>query len=86
MPHDADFILRIDPKDDSTSLVGPDLKGKKGAKYLGAVSDNEGCVYIIPHEADNVIKITPPAAEGGELRFTLLDTNLSDFGDRKFVR
>ena len=89
-PHDADYIMRINPEDDSTALVGPDLshfmkEGKRGAKWLGAVADNNGAVYMVAHETDFMLKVTPPASSGREPEVSPLETDLSEFGGSKFI-
>lgn len=58
IPQTADRVLRIDPADDSTSLVGPSL-GSLRNKWYGGLRDSDGTIWGIPTMAGGVLKIVP---------------------------
>ena len=58
IPQTSERVLRIDPADDSTSLVGPSL-GSMRNKWYGGLRDSDGTIWGIPTMAGGVLKIVP---------------------------
>mmetsp|Transcript_8161 Transcript_8161/g.15361 ORF Transcript_8161/g.15361 Transcript_8161/m.15361 type:complete len:432 (-) Transcript_8161:54-1349(-) len=60
IPQSATRVLRIDPRTDECSFVGPKLQGKY--KWYGGLPGRDGCVYGIPHNSGSVLRIAPKGA------------------------
>jgi len=58
IPQSASYVLKIDPKTDTCTLVGPELPGR-WKWYGGVVGKQDGAIYGIPHDAANVLRIHP---------------------------
>jgi len=68
VPSHTDRVLKIDTHLDQVSLIGdkilPGSYRKKGKyKYGGAVVGPNGCIYCLPSDADQVLKIDPVSEE-----------------------
>jgi len=56
IPQSAKKVLRIDPKTEKCSFVGPDFEGRC-KWYGGVVGKTDGAVYAIPQNAEGVLRI-----------------------------
>jgi hypothetical protein len=65
IPGHAERVLKIDPKSDQATLVGPKFVGRK-YKWLRGV-EREGVIYGLPCHADTVLKIDVPNGHISEL-------------------
>ena len=52
-------MLVFNPSDSSCRLIGKELFGT--SKYSSAVTGVDGCVYLLPNRARQVIRIDPEA-------------------------
>ena len=75
----AKQVLRFDPATEERKLIGPEING--GYKYLGCVRAKDGVLYGIPCRAHHVLKIDVDAKEV----VTLMDGDLSEYGDNKWI-
>mmetsp|Transcript_25484 Transcript_25484/g.37646 ORF Transcript_25484/g.37646 Transcript_25484/m.37646 type:complete len:531 (+) Transcript_25484:222-1814(+) len=57
IPQRAHRVLKIDPKTETISFVGPDFPGK--CKWYGGVLGTDNAIYGVPHNASGVLRITP---------------------------
>jgi hypothetical protein len=57
IPQSALHVLKIDPKTDICSLVGPELPGKY--KWYGGVPTSDGAIYCVPQNSPYVLRIHP---------------------------
>jgi len=56
IPQSSKRVLRIDPKTEKCSFVGPDFEGR--CKWYGGVIGNtDGAIYAIPQNAEGVLRI-----------------------------
>jgi hypothetical protein len=71
IPQSATRVLRIDPRTDKCTFVGPKLEGKY--KWYGGLAGKDGCVYGIPHNSGSVLRIAPSTdvTENGSVNVTL---------------
>ena len=78
IPAHADTVLKIIPGDEPEirEIGGPLRTGKHRTdgkyKYLGGVLAHDGCVYMIPSDADYVLRVncaTDECREVGEIRW-----------------
>ena len=60
IPQSATRVLKIDPRDESLSFVGPSLPGKY-KWYGGLVGKSDGAIYGIPQNSGSVLRILPKA-------------------------
>lgn len=58
VPQSAWHVLKIDPRTDTCSLVGPTLAGKY--KWYGGV-ESGGAIYCVPQNSSHVLRISPEA-------------------------
>jgi hypothetical protein len=58
VPQSAWHVLKIDPKTETCSLVGPTLEGKY-KWYGGVVGTDDGAVYCVPQNSPHVLRIAP---------------------------
>jgi hypothetical protein len=59
IPQSALHVLKIDPKTDATTLIGPPLPGRY-KWYGGVVGKQDGAIYGIPHNSPHVLRIMAP--------------------------
>ena len=54
-PHDANKVLKINPATQIATVVGPDIaETNQTNMWIGAETGGDGCVYMIPHHANQV--------------------------------
>ena len=53
----ATRVLKIDPRKNEISYIGPSYPGIQ--KWYGGLLGSDGCIYGIPHNATGVLKINP---------------------------
>lgn len=61
IPASASRVMKIDPRAETTELIGPEYRGK--AKWYGGIAGADGCIYGLPHNARGVLKIDPRTQE-----------------------
>ena len=57
VPFDHERVLRIDPEAQTTTLIGPNLKGS--GKWEGAANGPDGAIWAVCHAAKRLLRITP---------------------------
>lgn len=57
IPQRAHRVLKIDPKTETISFVGPDFPGV--CKWYGGILGRDNAIYGVPHNATGVLRITP---------------------------
>jgi hypothetical protein len=62
IPQSAWHVMKIDPRSDTISFVGPTFKGKY-KWYGGVIGKADGAIYGIPHSATAVLRICPTHRE-----------------------
>ncbi len=77
IPQSASRVLRLDPKDESLSFVGPDLPGKY-KWYGGLVGKSDGAIYGVPQNSGSVLRIHPTKRNDEEI---LCSVNVTLHGD-----
>merc|ERR1711862_191057 len=68
MPANADRVLRVDPRTQEVTLIGPVLPSGQHRedgkyKFLGGVAGCDVCVYGMPGDCDGVLKIQTETEE-----------------------
>ncbi len=58
IPQSATRILKIDPRDETLSFVGPELSGKY-KWYGGVVGTTDGAIYGVPQNSASVLRVIP---------------------------
>lgn len=58
IPQSAKHVLKIDPFNDTCSLIGPELPGKY-KWYGGLIGTTDGAIYGILHNSPHVLRIHP---------------------------
>ena len=58
VPQSATYVLKIDPRTDTCTLVGPALPGR-WKWYGGVIGKPDGAIYAVPHDAAHVLRIHP---------------------------
>jgi hypothetical protein len=61
IPQSAKCVLRIDPKTETCSFVGPKFEGRC-KWYGGVVGKTDGAIYAIPQNAEGVLRIDASGA------------------------
>jgi hypothetical protein len=61
IPGHFPYVLVIDPKDDSTRIIGPELRGQY--KWLRGVRAPSGIIYGLPCHHSHVLRIDPISEE-----------------------
>ena len=61
----AKQVLVLDPATEERALIGPTMDKEfgisegLGAKFVGAVLANDGCIYLVPCQSNKVVKVDP---------------------------
>ena len=58
--YDYTQILKINPANDTATLVGSELKT---LKWFGCIAGFDGCIYGIPENATRIVKFDPDSQE-----------------------
>jgi hypothetical protein len=86
IPQSALHVLKIDPRTERVTLVGPALPGKY-KWYGGIVGRQDGAIYGIPHNSPSVLRILARGdgcdrGEDGEQDIVTLHGNFGDGGHK----
>jgi len=59
IPANAPRVLKIDPKTDQVSLLGPELEPGLACKWYGGLRADNGDIWGIPYNASRLLRICP---------------------------
>lgn len=78
IPNGANQVLELDPKTQSTTLIGHFVFGPdSGCWYCGGVCAENGKIYCFPYDAPMILEIDPT-----EKGTRLIGENYGDYGDK----